>query len=84
MEYFCEEYARMIEGMIDASFNHKSPKIPANYDEFGEDTIKPLNSTVFYYFFSAERTKRMFAQWLLTTVRYPNEKVRRAYMRFFA
>lgn len=84
MEQFCVDYSRIIESMIDQSHNYKSPKIQANYDEFGESTVRPLNSTIFYYFFSADRTKRTIAQWLLSTVRYPNEKVRRAYMRFFA
>ena len=84
MELFCEEYCRLIEAMIEQSHNYKCPKIQANYDDFGDQTIRPLNSTLFYYFFSADRTKRSIAQWLLSTVRYPNEKVRRAYMRFFA
>lgn len=84
MDQFCIDYTRLIEGMIDQSNSFKSPKIQANYDSFGEETIRPLNSTIFYYFFSADRTKRTIAQWLLSTVRYPNEKVRRAYMRFFA
>jgi len=74
----------MIEGMISESHNDLSPKIRANYDSHDEDTIKPLNSTIFYYFFSADRTKRMLAQWLLSTARYPNAKLRRAYMRFFS
>ena len=74
----------MIEAMIEQSHNYKCPKIQANYDDFGDQTIRPLNSTLFYYFFSADRTKRSIAQWLLSTVRYPNEKIRRAYMRFFA
>ena len=84
MEKFCENYCRLIESMIEQSHNYKCPKIQANYDDFGDQTIRPLNSTVFYYFFSADRTRRSFAQWMLSTVRYPNEKVRRAYMRFFA
>jgi hypothetical protein len=73
-----------LETLIDDSHNNLSPKIGANYDDFGDSTIKPLNSTIFYYFFSADRTKRTIAQWLLATARYPNERVRRAYMRFFA
>jgi hypothetical protein len=70
--------------MIEDSHDYKCPKIQANYDDFGDQTVRPLNSTIFYYFFSADLTKRTIAQWLLSTVRYPNEKVRRAYMRFFA
>jgi hypothetical protein len=84
METFCVEYTRLIEAMIDQSHNYKCPKIQANYDDFGDQTIRPLNSTVFYYFFSADRTRRNVAQWMLSSVRYPNEKVRRAYMRFFS
>ena len=74
----------MIEYLIEKSNDFKCPKIRANYDDFEESTIRPLNSTVFYYFFSQDRTKRNIAQWLLSSVRYPNEKIRRAYMRFFA
>lgn len=81
---FCAEYANMIEVLIEDSHNDRSPKIEANYDDFGERTIRPLNATIFYYFFSADRRKRTFAQWLLSAARYPNERVRRAYMRFFA
>lgn len=66
------------------SHNYKCPKIQANYDDFGDRTIRPLNSTIFYYFFSADFAKRTAAQWLLSTVRYPNEKIRKAYMRFFS
>lgn len=81
---FCREYANMIEVLIEDSHNDRSPKIEANYDDFAERTIRPLNATIFYYFFSADRRKRTFAQWLLSAVRYPNDRVRRAYMRFFA
>lgn len=84
LDDFCEAYARIIEYGIDASHNFSSPKIRANYDDFEEAQIRPLNSTIFYYFFSTDRVKRNFAQWLLASARYPNEKVRRAYMRFFA
>ena len=84
LDTFCEEYARMIEYLIEKSNDFKCPKIRANYDDFEESTIRPLNSTVFYYFFSQDRTKRNIAQWLLSSVRYPNEKIRRAYTRFFA
>ena len=83
LDNFCLEYTNMIEAMIDASHNGKCPKITANYDAYGDATIRPLNSTIFYYYFSADLAKRTFAQWLLSTIRYPNEKIRRAYMRFF-
>ena len=81
---FCAEYANMIEVLIEDSHNDRSPKIEANYDDFGERTVRPLNATIFYYFFSADRRKRTIAQWFLAAARYPNERVRRAYMRFFA
>jgi len=74
----------MIEVLIEDSHNNRSPKIEANYDDFAERTIRPFNATIFYYFFSADRRKRTLAQWLLSAVRYPNDRVRRAYMRFFA
>ena len=81
---FCREYANMIEVLVEDSHNDRSPKIEANYDDFGERTVRPFNSTIFYYFFSADRRRQTIAQWLLSTIRYPNERVRRAYMRFFA
>merc|ERR1711865_740118 len=84
MEHFCVEYCKVLEGMIEQSHNYKCPKIHANYDDMGDETVRPLNSTIFYYFFSADRTRRSIAQWMLSSVRYPNEKVRRAYMRFFS
>ena len=74
----------MIEILVQDSHNDLSPKIEANYDDFAERTIRPFNATIFYYFFSADRRKRTIAQWLLSAVRYPNDRVRRAYMRFFA
>jgi hypothetical protein len=74
----------MIEILIEESHNGRSPKIAANYDDYGERTVRPLNATIFYYFFSADRRKQTIAQWLLSTIRYPNERVRRAYTRFFA
>ena len=70
--------------MITFSHGMKCPKIEANYDDYGEKTIRPLNATIFYYFFSANRSGKNFAQWMLAAARYPNDRVRRAYMRFFA
>ena len=84
LEDWCESYAYMLEALISKSHNYRSPKIQANYDDFADSTIKPLNSTIFYYFFSGDRFRRTFAQWMLSTARYPNQKVKRAYMRFFA
>ena len=84
LDKFCEEYARIIEYQVESSNNFKCPKIRANYDEYEESVIRPLNSSIFYYFFSADKVRRASAQWMISTVRYPNEKIRRAYMRFFA
>jgi hypothetical protein len=70
--------------LINESHGGLSPKISANYDEYQEQTIKPINATFFYYFFSAEKGKRAFAKWMLSTFSYPNEKVRMAYMRYFS
>ena len=74
----------MIEVLIEDSHNDKCPKVEANYDDFSERTLRPFNATIFYYFFSGDRRGRTIAQWLLAAARYPNDRVRRAYMRFFA
>lgn len=84
LRQFSTEYARMVDGLVEMSHNFRSPKIDANYDDFAQKTIMPVNATVFYYFFSSNRSGKTFAQWLLSTVRYPNERMRRAYIRFFA
>ena len=77
-------YSRLIEGTTKSSHNWRCHKIDANYDDFSEQTIRPLNATIFFYFFSANRSGKTWAQWMLSTVRYPNDRMRRAYMRFFA
>jgi hypothetical protein len=84
LEEFCRDYALLIEVLLTDSHNGRSPKIEANYDDYAERTIRPLNATIFYYFFSADRRRKAIAQWLLSTIRYPNEKLRKAYLRFFA
>lgn len=61
LDAFCQEYARIIEFSIEESHGFKSPKIRANYDDYEEAQIRPLNSTIFYYFFSTDRVKRNFA-----------------------
>ena len=61
LDTFCIEYVKVIEALIDQSHNYKCPKIHANYDDMGEQTIRPLNSTVFYFFFSADKYKRSVA-----------------------
>ena len=69
---FCTNYAYLIEMNIGESHNGRSPKIDANYDDFSEKTIRPINSTIFYYFFSMDSRKKTIAQWLLSAVRFPN------------
>ena len=61
MEDFAYNYSQLIESMIEVTNNYKCPKIQANYDEYGTETIRPLNSTIFYYFFSASHVRRGFA-----------------------
>lgn len=81
---FSRIYARSLRGEVDLSYNYVCPKIDANYDEYGERNVNPINATVFYYFFSAHKMKRKWAQVILSAARYPNEKIRRAYLRFFS
>lgn len=61
LKEFCENYANMIEYLINESHNNRSPHIEANYDDFGERTVRPFNATIFYYFFSGDRRSRTFA-----------------------
>ena len=84
METFCTEYAKLIEMTIAESNGGRCPKIQANYDDFNDQTIRPLNSTIFYFYFSGSRYRKVFAQFLASAAQYPNAKVKRAYMRFFA
>lgn len=80
---FARNYACMIEGAIAGSFHYRTPKIDANYDDYDSKTLRPLNATIFMYFFGSTAAGKNFAQWMLSTIRYPNEKMRQAYMRFF-
>jgi hypothetical protein len=77
-------YAIFLESHIAMSHNYKSPKIEANYADFDEHTVRPINSTLFYYFFSMEKAKRAWARWFLSAARYPNDRLRAAYTRFFS
>ena len=81
---FSKDYSMLINATTESSHNFRCHKIEANYDDFGEQTIRPLNATIFFYFFSANRSGKTWAQWMLSSVRYPNDRMRRAYMRFFA
>lgn len=80
---FTEDYAEHLRREVQLSYNHVSPKIAANYDDYQERRVNPINGAVFYYFFNANRTRRRLAQAILSAARYPNEKIRRAYLRFF-
>lgn len=84
LRQFAHNYALLIEVMTESSHKGKCPKIEANYDDYNEERIKPLNATVFHYFFGANRAGKTWAQWILASARYPNDRMRRAYMRFFA
>ena len=81
---FSGYYSELMKQTTDSSHNYRCHKIDANYDDFSEQTIRPLNATIFFYFFSANRSGKTWAQWMLSSVRYPNDRMRRAYMRFFA
>ena len=55
LKEFADQYARLIDARVLASHNFRSPKIDANYDDFQDKTVMPMNATVFYYFFSSNR-----------------------------
>ena len=80
---FAKNYAYMIESLIEDSHNNSCPKVEANYDDYQERTVRPINATIFYYFFQGSAASKTMAQWLLAAARYPNQRVRRAYTRFF-
>ena len=61
LEEFSKEYAYFINVLVDISHNQRCPKIEANYDDYQERTVRPLNATIFYYFFSMDRKKRTIA-----------------------
>lgn len=84
LKSFCEEYAYRMNDMVDISHNYKCHKIEANYDDFQERSLNPLNSTIYYFFFSSNRWTRSMAGFLLSAARYPNEKLRKAYINFFS
>ena len=78
-----KEYALQLRNGVLLSHNGMCPQIDANYDDFDERKVNPITPTVFYFFFSAHKARRKFAQVILSAARYPNEKIRRAYLRFF-
>jgi hypothetical protein len=81
---FSKEYALQLRNGVLLSHNGMCPQIDANYDDFDERKVNPITPTVFYFFFSAHKARRRFAQVILSAARYPNEKIRRAYLRFFS
>lgn len=81
---FAEQYANLIEVMTDTSHSGKCPKIEANYDDAQSATVNPLNASIFYLFFSTSRASRNWASWMIAAARFPNDRMRRAYMRMFA
>uniref|UniRef100_A0A7S3FZ57 Uncharacterized protein n=1 Tax=Strombidium rassoulzadegani TaxID=1082188 RepID=A0A7S3FZ57_9SPIT len=83
LENFCMLYSEQIEFQVTKSHNGLSPHIAANYGAYEEETIKPLNGVFMYLFFSATRGHKLLAKFLLTTFQFPNEALRRAYLRFF-
>ena len=84
MREFAESYAALIEIMTDNSHQGKCPKIEANYDESQLGTVNPLNASIFYLFFNTSRASRNWATWMIAASRFPNDRMRRAYMRMFA
>ena len=83
MVEFSHNYAKLIHALTQKSHQFKCPKIEANYDDYDKETVLPINPAIFYYFFSANRSGKTWAQWMLAAARYPNDRTRRAYMRFF-
>lgn len=85
LKQFSSIYAESLRNQVQVSHNFLCPQIDANYyDEYEKRSASPVSSSVFYFFFSANRARRQFAQVILSAARYPNDKIRRAYMRFFS
>jgi len=81
---FSERYSSSLVEHVKKSHNNLCPKIDANYDDFEYKTVNPITSQVFYMFFSANRVSRGLSSMFLAAARFPNEKIRRAYLRFWA
>jgi hypothetical protein len=73
----------MIEQEVKKSHNFYSPNIEANYNPGQKDTMNPINSSVFFYFFSMNSVGKNFAKMMISTAQYPNEQIKRAYASFF-
>ena len=61
LKEFSKAYSKLIEATTKSSHNYCCHKIDANYDDFGEQTVRPLNATIFFYFFSANRSGKTWA-----------------------
>lgn len=81
---WCKYYGAFIDVQVDESHNYRCHKIEANYDDYNQKVVRPINSTIFYYFFSLDRNKRFWARWLVSAARYPNDQMRAAYMKYFS
>jgi len=81
---FAYQYSHLIEAMTEKSHHGKCPKIEANYDDAQNATVNPLNASIFYLFFNTSRASRNWASWMIAAARFPNDRMRRAYMRMFA
>ena len=78
-----ERYNDMVNHLVENSHNNRCPKIDANYEDYEYRNVNPMTGNVFYYFFSANRLRRNLASMMVSAARYPNEKIKRAYLRFF-
>ena len=84
LKEFAAEYNDCIRIMVEYSHGFKSPKIDANYDDYDYKKVNPITSSIFYYFFSASQASRAWANVILSAAKFPNERIRKAYLRFFA
>jgi hypothetical protein len=81
LKQFSDIYAESLRNQVEVSHNFLCPHIDANYyDDYEKRSVSPISSTVFYFFFSAHKARRQFAQVILSAARYPNEKIRKAYL----
>jgi len=78
-----EKYCNLVNLLADKSHGFRCPKIDANYEDYEYRNVNPMTGNIFYYFFSANRLRRNLASMMVSAARYPNEKIKRAYLRFF-
>lgn len=65
--------------LIEESYNFRSPKIEANYDEYGEKTVKPFNAYILYFLLRGDKVARFIGQVLLAAAQYPSHRIKKAY-----